>query len=367
MTRAEKDEEREERIEMRIIVDTYSPEEQAWGWCEYLDDTMDFLFEARCVTEQEESPLEEGETVRVVGMSPTDPTLSQMFVTIEWMDRTLGVPLSNWSRSKPVVRRTKRSQTGSTGSIADNRNRNNRTTRIRRRTDVRLHGTRGTHILNPVRGLCTNIECKSNSTTGRSCSVMLLTMFPMGRGRPRRRAPNASISISSPARKAGKWTDGNEQATFQEASLHTRRHRAGLPRSAISRKALHIEPRDYQQAALDAWIDHDRRGSVVLPTGSGKTFLGLQAIADAGVSTLVVTPTIDLMNQWHATLTNAFGDQLHGTGRRPRRQQPRRHRDHRHHLRQRLPLRQRVRRSVRLARRRRGTPPASPDLPADPR
>jgi len=41
--------------------------------------------------------------------------------------------------------------------------------------------------------------------------------------------------------------------------------------------ALHIEPRDYQQAALDAWIDHDRRGSVVLPTGSGKTFLGLQA------------------------------------------------------------------------------------------
>ena len=74
--------------------------------------------------------------------------------------------------------------------------------------------------------------------------------------------------------------------------------------------ALHIEPRDYQQAALDAWIDHDRRGSVVLPTGSGKTFLGLQAIADAGVSALIVTPTIDLMNQWHATLTNAFGDQL---------------------------------------------------------
>ena len=28
------------------------------------------------------------------------------------------------------------------------------------------------------------------------------------------------------------------------------------------------------------------------------------------MSTLVVTSTIDLMNQWHATLTNAFGDQL---------------------------------------------------------
>jgi len=74
--------------------------------------------------------------------------------------------------------------------------------------------------------------------------------------------------------------------------------------------AVSIEPRDYQQAALTAWTDHDRRGSVVLPTGSGKTFLAIQAIADAGVSTLVVVPTIDLMNQWHATLTNAFGDQL---------------------------------------------------------
>ena len=71
-----------------------------------------------------------------------------------------------------------------------------------------------------------------------------------------------------------------------------------------------IEPRDYQQEALEAWRDNDRQGSVILPTGSGKTFLAVQAIADAGVSTLVVVPTIDLMNQWHATLTNAFGDQL---------------------------------------------------------
>ena len=71
-----------------------------------------------------------------------------------------------------------------------------------------------------------------------------------------------------------------------------------------------IEPREYQQEALSAWRANNRQGSVVLPTGSGKTFLAVQAIADAGVSSLVVVPTIDLMNQWHATLTNAFGDQL---------------------------------------------------------
>jgi len=76
---------------------------------------------------------------------------------------------------------------------------------------------------------------------------------------------------------------------------------------------VHIEPRDYQQAALNAWRDNDRCGSVVLPTGSGKTFLAVQAIAEAGLSTLVVVPTIDLLNQWHATLTNAFGEQLPDT------------------------------------------------------
>jgi hypothetical protein len=89
----ERNEEREERIEMRIIVDAYTVEEQAYGWHAYLDDTMDCPFEARCVTEREESPLKEGETVRVVGMSSTEPTLSQQFVTVEWMNRELGVPL----------------------------------------------------------------------------------------------------------------------------------------------------------------------------------------------------------------------------------------------------------------------------------
>ena len=107
--------------------------------------------------------------------------------------------------------------------------------------------------------------------------------------------------------------DNGDQATIQrqfpESSIEIEDLARTYPDLALN-PALQIDPRDYQQAALDAWCDHDRRGSVVLPTGSGKTFLGLQAIADAGVSALVVAPTIDLMNQWHATLTNAFGNQL---------------------------------------------------------
>jgi len=109
---------------------------------------------------------------------------------------------------------------------------------------------------------------------------------------------------------AGQWSDSDEQATLHDSLGDDITDAARNYSDIALTPALQIEPRDYQQAALDAWRTHDRQGTVILPTGSGKTFLGLQAIADAGVSALVVTPTIDLMNQWHATLTNAFGDQL---------------------------------------------------------
>jgi superfamily II DNA or RNA helicase len=106
--------------------------------------------------------------------------------------------------------------------------------------------------------------------------------------------------------------DIDGQATLNQASHTTDslHDDARAYRDLDLTPAVAIEPREYQQAALAAWTDHDRRGSVVLPTGSGKTFLAVQAIADAAVSTIVVVPTIDLLNQWHATLTNAFGDQL---------------------------------------------------------
>ena len=109
---------------------------------------------------------------------------------------------------------------------------------------------------------------------------------------------------------AGAWDSDGDQATLQQRFDQAIVDNARAYPDLHLEPTLQIEPREYQQAALDAWRDHDRQGSVVLPTGSGKTFLGLQAIADAGVATLIVAPTIDLMNQWHATLTNAFDDQL---------------------------------------------------------
>ena len=46
---------------------------------------------------------------------------------------------------------------------------------------------------------------------------------------------------------------------------------------------------------------------MVLPTGTGKTFVAQLAIADAQRSTLVVVPTIDLMTQWASQLERTFG------------------------------------------------------------
>lgn len=66
------------------------------------------------------------------------------------------------------------------------------------------------------------------------------------------------------------------------------------------------EPHPYQTEALQAWLKAGRWGSVVLPTGAGKTFLALRAIAECGVTTLVVVPTLDLLHQWYASLENAF-------------------------------------------------------------
>ncbi|UIP01275.1 DEAD/DEAH box helicase [Halobaculum sp. CBA1158] len=64
--------------------------------------------------------------------------------------------------------------------------------------------------------------------------------------------------------------------------------------------------REYQREALDAWESNDRRGVLELPTGSGKTVTALSAIAAARTPTLVVVPTVDLLEQWHRELASTF-------------------------------------------------------------
>ena len=93
MTREAKDEAREERIHMEIIVDAYGPEEQASGWYNYLSDTLQFPFSAQCTIRRTTSPLEPGEKVEVVGMAPDEECEHDMFVLIRWKRRQFAVPL----------------------------------------------------------------------------------------------------------------------------------------------------------------------------------------------------------------------------------------------------------------------------------
>jgi len=93
MTRRAKDEEREERIDMEITVDAYGPEERAMGWYNYLTDTLQFPFSAKCLTQRAISPLEPGEEVEVVDIAPAEECEREMFVMIRWKSRQLAVPL----------------------------------------------------------------------------------------------------------------------------------------------------------------------------------------------------------------------------------------------------------------------------------
>lgn len=65
-------------------------------------------------------------------------------------------------------------------------------------------------------------------------------------------------------------------------------------------------PMKHQKEALNAWIREKRRGVVVMPTGSGKTFFAFMAMMNVKRSTLIVVPTIDLLQQWASQLERMF-------------------------------------------------------------
>jgi superfamily II DNA or RNA helicase len=76
--------------------------------------------------------------------------------------------------------------------------------------------------------------------------------------------------------------------------------------SSLSSSSPPLSLRDYQQKALDNWLRAGLRGCVVLPTGSGKTIIGIRAIEKSNAASLIVVPTLDLMDQWTTILSKYF-------------------------------------------------------------
>jgi len=64
--------------------------------------------------------------------------------------------------------------------------------------------------------------------------------------------------------------------------------------------------RSYQEEAVNAWLKAGKRGIIVLPTGTGKTLIAIKIIALLNEPTLVVVPTIELLEQWKLELSRAL-------------------------------------------------------------
>jgi len=70
------------------------------------------------------------------------------------------------------------------------------------------------------------------------------------------------------------------------------------------------DPFPYQKEAAETWWKRGQTGVVVLPTGSGKTYVAELVMQKVGRSALVVTPTLDLMHQWYSVLGAAFDQEV---------------------------------------------------------
>ena len=103
-------------------------------------------------------------------------------------------------------------------------------------------------------------------------------------------------------------TDEYRAPAYRYAAIRSALRAAGEPITdeVGTETELSVESRydlrEYQQAAFDAWEAADCRGVIELPTGAGKTVIGIEAIATLGRPTLVVVPTVDLLTQWRREL-----------------------------------------------------------------
>ncbi|WP_254764203.1 DEAD/DEAH box helicase [Natrinema marinum] len=139
-----------------------------------------------------------------------------------------------------------------------------------------------------------------------------------------------------PDRRTDGWrTPANRYADLRATLADTDTATADrvLDLASVSDLRSAYELRDYQETALEAWLETDRwagvdapvfdrtapapesigrapAGVLELPTGSGKTVIALKAIERLAVPTLVVVPTIDLLEQWQRELEREFGSPI---------------------------------------------------------
>ena len=84
-----------------------------------------------------------------------------------------------------------------------------------------------------------------------------------------------------------------------------------LPLSDLPK--IKVKLRDYQLEAIENWC-LEKMGSIVLPTGAGKTIIGLKIIEIVNSPTLIIVPTLDLIKQWTEILSRNFDIEIGNIG-----------------------------------------------------
>ncbi|AEA12143.1 type III restriction enzyme, res subunit [Thermoproteus uzoniensis 768-20] len=64
---------------------------------------------------------------------------------------------------------------------------------------------------------------------------------------------------------------------------------------------------DFQKRAVDSWERAGRRGTIAVPTGGGKTFIAMAALARASTTALILAVTQELAAQWAERLRRHLG------------------------------------------------------------
>ena len=103
--------------------------------------------------------------------------------------------------------------------------------------------------------------------------------------------------------KASHYKDALEY--FKESRIHCEDDVPNLP--PIEQIKSNVELRTYQNKALDNWCRAGNRGVLVLPTAAGKTFIALKAIDLLKTQTLIIVPTLDLIDQWRKRVRECLG------------------------------------------------------------
>jgi superfamily II DNA or RNA helicase len=94
-------------------------------------------------------------------------------------------------------------------------------------------------------------------------------------------------------------------AYFKESQIQFEDNVLRLPPTETLKSNVQLRP--YQESALYKWQSARNRGVLVLPTAAGKTYIALKAIELLRKQTLIVVPTLDLIDQWGSRIKEYLG------------------------------------------------------------